>query len=70
MQTPQIPILARADLIESARNSIWRLFEAGLIDDEMATTSLLAIDLGTRRCLRRTQATHAAQPSTQTPRAA
>ena len=49
MQTDKTPPLARADPVEAARAAIWRLFEEGRIDEDMATTSLLAIDLGTRR---------------------
>jgi hypothetical protein len=52
MLTPTTPRLARADPVEAARAAIWRLFEEGRIDEDMATTSLLAIDLGTRRAHR------------------
>jgi hypothetical protein len=52
MPTTTTPTLARADPIEAARAAIWRLFEEGRIDDDMATTSLLAIDLGIRRAQR------------------
>ena len=66
MPTTTTPTLARADPIEAARAAIWRLFEEDRIDEDMATTSLLAIDLGTRRAERRHQA--AVKP--RTPRAA
>jgi hypothetical protein len=49
MPTPRIPPLIRENPVEAARAAIWRLFEEGHIDDDMATTSLLAIDLGIRR---------------------
>ncbi|HYY90280.1 MAG TPA: hypothetical protein VFA49_15890 [Chloroflexota bacterium] len=35
--------------IQEARAAIWRLFEEGYVDEDMATASLLAVDLGTRR---------------------
>jgi len=34
--------------------AIWRLFEEGYVDEDMATAGLLAVDLGTRRTQRRT----------------
>jgi len=52
--------LAREDPVEAARAAIWRLFEAGQIDDDMATTSLLAIDLGVRRTQRADHTSRAA----------
>ena len=33
----------------AAREAIWRLFEEGQVDANMATAGLLAVDLGTRR---------------------
>lgn len=41
--------------VEAARVAIWRLFEEGYVDEDMATAGLLAVDLGTRRTRRRTQ---------------
>jgi hypothetical protein len=38
--------------IQAARLAIWRLFEQGYVDEDMATASLLAVDLGTRRVQR------------------
>jgi hypothetical protein len=35
--------------IEAARVAIWRLYEEGFVDEDMATAGLLAVDLGTRR---------------------
>ena len=49
MPTSSTPPLVLEDPVELARAAIWRLFEEGCIDDDMATTSLLAIDLGIRR---------------------
>jgi hypothetical protein len=39
----------QASLVEAARLAIWRLFEEGYVDEDMATAGLLAIDLGIRR---------------------
>ncbi len=44
---------AHAAPVEAARVAIWRLFEEGYVDEDMATASLLAVDLGTRRTQRR-----------------
>jgi hypothetical protein len=49
MLISQVPSLWRADPVEAARVAIWRLFEEGYVDEDMATASLLAVDLGTRR---------------------
>lgn len=35
--------------VQEARAAIWRLFEQGYVDEDMATAGLLAVDLGTRR---------------------
>jgi hypothetical protein len=40
--------------VEAARVAIWRLFEEGYVDEDMATAGLLAVDLGTRRAKRGT----------------
>ena len=37
------------DAVTAAKDAIWRLFEAGLIDEDLATLALLAIALGIRR---------------------
>jgi hypothetical protein len=34
---------------EAARAAIWQLFEDGLLDENMATAGLLAVDIGMRR---------------------
>jgi len=41
--------------VQAARVAIWRLFEEGYVDEDMATAGLLAVDLGTRRTQRRSQ---------------
>ncbi len=38
-----------ASPIDAARVAIWRLFQEGYVDEDMATASLLAVDVGTRR---------------------
>jgi hypothetical protein len=40
-------------LVDAARVAIWRLFQEGYVDEDMATASLLAVDLGTRRTRQR-----------------
>jgi hypothetical protein len=35
--------------VEAARVAIWRLFEEGYVDEDMATAGLLAVDIGARR---------------------
>jgi hypothetical protein len=35
--------------VQAAHVAIWRLFEQGYIDEDMATAGLLAVDLGIRR---------------------
>jgi len=39
--------------VQAARVAIWRLFQEGYVDEDMATAGLLAVDLGTRRAQRR-----------------
>ncbi len=53
MQTAFDPTSAHASAVDAARVAIWRLFEEGYVDEDMATASLLAVDLGTRRAKRR-----------------
>ena len=43
----------KATAVEAARVAIWRLFEEGYVDEDMATAGLLAVDVGTRRTQRR-----------------
>jgi hypothetical protein len=54
MKTPT-STLPQASPIDTARVAIWRLFEEGYVDEDMATAGLLAVDLG----MRRTQREHA-----------
>ena len=41
-----------SDPVDAARLAIWRLFQEGYVDEDMATAGLLAVDLGTRRVRR------------------
>jgi hypothetical protein len=41
--------------VHAVRVAIWRLFQDGYVDEDMATASLLAVDLGTRRAQRKAQ---------------
>jgi hypothetical protein len=41
-----------ADPVDAAPVAIWTLFQEGYVDEDMATASLLAVDLGTRRTQR------------------
>jgi hypothetical protein len=57
--------------VDAARVAIWRLFEEGYVDEDMATAGLLAVDLGTRRTQRRDQSSrHGRRASSSTPRRA
>jgi hypothetical protein len=49
MHTTTIPLPDQAHLVDSARLAIWRLFQEGYIDEDMATAGLQAIELGMRR---------------------
>jgi hypothetical protein len=73
MRISQVPSPPwQANPIESARVAIWRLFEEGYVDEDMATAGLLAVDLGTRRTqkkLRVNGRAHAAPPDRQAPAA-
>lgn len=44
-----------ASAVQEARAAIWRLFEQGYVDEDMATAGLLAVDIGTRRSGRSVQ---------------
>ena len=46
--------------VDEARTAIWRLFQEGYVDEDMATAGLLAVDLGTRRAQRSTWPQHRA----------
>ena len=43
---------AKSDPVVAARVAIWRLFQEGYVDEDMATAGLLAVDLGMRRAQR------------------
>jgi hypothetical protein len=43
----------QTDPVDAARVAIWRLFQEGYVDEDMATAGLLAVDLGTRRAQRK-----------------
>jgi hypothetical protein len=45
------------DPVHEARVAIWRLFQEGYVDEDMATAGLLAVDLGTRRARRKSAET-------------
>jgi hypothetical protein len=49
MHMSKIPAPDQSNLVEAARLAIWRLFQEGYVDEDMATAGLLAIDLGMRR---------------------
>ena len=46
-----------SDPVAAARVAIWRLFQEGYVDEDMATAGLLAVDLGTRRAQRNSSST-------------
>ncbi len=48
-QTPASQVETAASPVDVARSAIWRLFQEGYLDEDMATAGLLAVDLGTRR---------------------
>ena len=52
--TEELPVsqVDQVDPVEAARVAIWRLFQEGYVDEDMATAGLLAVDLGTRRAHR------------------
>jgi hypothetical protein len=43
------PHVERSGPVLDAQAAIWRLFEEGYLDEDMATAGLLAVDLGQRR---------------------
>jgi hypothetical protein len=43
---------SKVEAVVAARLAIWRLFQEGYVDEDMATAGLLAVDLGTRRAER------------------
>ena len=52
MPITEFPNSTQASPVDAARLAIWRLFQEGYVDEDMATASLLAVDLGTRRAAR------------------
>jgi hypothetical protein len=48
----ETPETGKVEAVIAARVAIWRLFQAGYVDEDMATAGLLAVDLGTRRAQR------------------
>jgi len=54
MQVTNYRHASQPDPVDAARVAIWRLFQEGYLDEDMATAGLLAVDLGTRRALRNT----------------
>jgi hypothetical protein len=51
----EMPSTSTSDPVAAARVAIWRLFQEGYVDEDMATASLLAVDLGTRRAQRNSE---------------
>ena len=51
---PATKAISESDPVAAARVAIWRLFQEGYVDEDMATAGLLAVDLGTRRAQRNT----------------
>jgi hypothetical protein len=49
MRSSQVSYPPQANPVDAARVAIWRLFQEGYVDEDMATAGLLAVDLGTRR---------------------
>jgi hypothetical protein len=58
MQINENPSPAQTGPVEAARVAIWRLFQEGYVDEDMATASLLAVDIGTRRTRQRPAPQH------------
>ena len=73
MHTTVEPVGPLAGPVEAARDAIWRLFEEGYVDEDMATAGLLAVDLGMRRTQRghpETAGLHTRQQVRKSPQAA
>ena len=51
-EPPVASASSESDPVAAARVAIWRLFQEGYVDEDMATAGLLAVDLGTRRAQR------------------
>jgi len=56
MRSSQVPSPWQANPVDAARVAIWRLFQEGYVDEDMATAGLLAVDLGTRRTQKKARA--------------
>ena len=54
---------AAIDPPEAARTAIWDLFEHGMVDEDMATAGLLALDIGLRRSGRQAADSSLARPN-------
>jgi hypothetical protein len=52
-ETSTLDVPSSESPVQAARVAIWRLFEEGYVDEDMATAGLLAVDLGTRRTQQR-----------------
>jgi hypothetical protein len=59
--------LGQSNPVDAARVAIWRLFQEGYVDEDMATAGLLAVDLGTRRKQRRDSLTDSLTRQTRDP---
>ncbi len=57
-----VQVVEGAEALAAAHLAIWRLFQEGYVDENMATAGLLAIDLGTRRIRRATGSGHTPPP--------
>jgi hypothetical protein len=54
-ETPESHAQLETDPPEATRAAMWQLFEDGLLDENMATAGLLAVDIGMRRSGHRRQ---------------
>src|SRR5215472_15544669 len=52
MQLMEESAADQSNPVDAARGAIWRLFQEGYVDEDMATAGLLAVDLGIRRAQR------------------
>ncbi len=65
MQREDTQITSKSNPVDAARVAIWRLFQEGYVDEDMATAGLLAVDLGTRRAQRNGSGTLARRETTE-----
>jgi hypothetical protein len=61
-----MPGTSTSDPVAAARMAIWRLFQEGYVDEDMATAGLLAVDLGTRRAQRNSEGRGSRRDDTKT----